>query len=125
MLIAYNVWIRAPSGPGRTRRHAGVVSVAQALAAALRRPGLRTLGLAVDGGAQVSCNVVDPARVRCTDVYDEVAEGAAVHGCSVWKGELVGLLPGPHSPPCRTADGPTLGLRAEDAIEFRLGTRRG
>ena len=92
---------------------------------ALRRPGLRTLGLAVDGGAQVSCNVVDPARVSVQDVYDEVAEGAALHGCSVWKGELVGLLPRfalAAVPDRRWAD---VGLRAEDAIEFRLDTRRG
>jgi len=124
VLIAYNVWIRASHGPDAPD-DARVVMVAKALAAALRRPGLRTLGLAVDGGAQVSCNVVDPARVGLVDVYDAVAEGAAVQGCRVWKGELVGLLPRSALaavPEQRWAD---VGLRAEDTIEFRLDTRRG
>ena len=99
--------------------------MARSLAAALRRPGLRTLGLAVDGGAQVSCNVVDPALVGLLDVYDAVAEGASALGCRVWKGELVGLLPRSALtavPDHRWTD---VGLRAEDAIEFRLDGRRG
>ncbi len=123
VLIAYNVWIAAagPDGPPPD----GVVAVARALAADMRRPGLRTLGLAVAGGAQVSCNVVDPAAVPLSEVYDEVARGAEAQGCEARRGELVGLLPEtaltavPHS---RWAE---LGLRAEDAIEFRLGTHRG
>jgi glutamate formiminotransferase len=124
VLIAYNVWIRASSGPDRPD-HPDVVAVAKRLAAALRRPGLRTLGLAVDGGAQVSCNVVDPSRVDLTDVFDAVAQGAAGHGCRVWRGELVGLLPRSALaavPDHRWAE---IGLRAEDAIEFRLDTSRG
>jgi len=124
VLIAYNVWIRASSGP-EASDGADVVSVAKSLAALLRRPGLRTLGLAVDGGAQVSCNVVDPDRVGLQDVYDAVAEGASARGCRVWKGELVGLLPRSALaavPDHRWAD---VGLRAEDTIEFRLDTRRG
>ena len=124
VLIAYNVWIGASSGPD-SPDDTGVVSVARSLAATLRRPGLRTLGVAVDGGGQVSCNVVDPARVGLLDVYDAVAGGAAAHGCSVWKGELVGLLPRSALdavPDHRWAD---VGLQAEDTIEFRLDTRRG
>ncbi len=124
VLIAYNVWIRASPGPDAPD-DARVVSVAKALATALRRPGLRTLGLAVDGGAQVSCNVVDPARVGLLDVYEAVAEGASANGCSVWKGELVGLLPRSALgavPDHRWAD---VGLRARDTIEFRLDTSRG
>ncbi len=99
--------------------------MARRLAGQLRRPGLRTLGLAVGGGAQVSCNVVDPGLVTLTDVYDGVAAGAAAHGCTVWRGELVGLLP--RSGPRRRSRVP-VGRprpRAGDTIEFRLGTRRG
>jgi glutamate formiminotransferase / 5-formyltetrahydrofolate cyclo-ligase len=124
VLIAYNVWIRASSGPAGPDA-AGVVAVAKSLAGALRGPGLRTLGLAVAGGAQVSCNLVDPARVGVADVYDAVAQGAASHGCVVWKGELVGLLPRSALaavPDHRWAE---VGLRAEDSIEFRLDARRG
>jgi glutamate formiminotransferase len=99
--------------------------MARTLAAGMRRPGLRTLGLAVDGGAQVSCNVIAPELVPLVDVYDEVARGAEAQGCVARRGELVGLLP--HSalaavPERRWSE---LGLRAEDTIEFRLDARRG
>ena len=68
--------------------------------------------------------MVDPDRVTLTEVYDTVAQGAAGAGCSVVRGELVGLLP--HSalsavPEHRRVE---LGLRAEDTVEFRLGTRQ-
>jgi len=123
VLIAYNVWITTDGPDGRPPDE--VLAAARALAASMRRPGLRTLGLAVDGAAQVSCNVVDPDRVTLTAVYDEVARGAEAQGCRARQGELVGLLP--HSalaavPERRWSE---LGLRAEDTIEFRLGAVRG
>jgi glutamate formiminotransferase len=123
VLIAYNVWIRAGEGVDGPADDA--VAVAKSLAKALRRPGLRTLGLAVAGGAQVSCNVVDTDLVTLVDVYDSVAEGASAHGCTVWRGELVGLLPRSALaavPDDRWTD---VGLEAEDTIEFRLDTRQG
>jgi glutamate formiminotransferase len=121
VLIAYNVWIRDAVDSRQEGDHA--VVVARQLADELRRPGLRTLGLAVAGGAQVSCNVVDVDRVTLVEVYDAVRRGAAARGCLVWKGELVGLVPEralTAVPPSRWAE---LGLRAEDAIDSRLGTR--
>jgi glutamate formiminotransferase / 5-formyltetrahydrofolate cyclo-ligase len=123
VLIAYNVWIAAAS-PGSLDA-AEVVAVARELAARMRRPGLRALGLAVSDGAQVSCNVVDPDQVTLTEVYDDVAAGAAAQGCEAQRGELVGLLPESALlavPERRWAE---LGLRAEDAIGYRMGTRRG
>jgi glutamate formiminotransferase len=124
VLIAYNVWIRASPGPDRPD-DADVVAVAKSLAADLRRPGLRSLGLAVDGGAQVSCNVVDPGLVSLVDVYDAVSRGAAPHRCTVWRGELVGLLPGSALATVPDRRWSEIGLRAEDTIEFRRSTRRG
>jgi glutamate formiminotransferase len=122
VLIAYNVWIAAgPDGPAPEE----VVAAARAIAAGMRRPGLRALGLAVSGAAQVSCNVVEPDWVSLTEVYDHVARGVEAHGCRARRGELVGLLPETALfavPGRRWAE---LGLRAEDTIEFRLGTRRG
>ncbi len=123
VLIAYNVWIEA-AGPDR-RPADEVEGVARTLAAGMRRPGLRTLGLAVGEGAQVSCNVVDPDRVPLTEVYDDVVRGAAAQGCTVHKGELVGLLPESALAAVPRQRRRQLGLCAEDTIEFRLGSRRG
>ncbi len=123
VLIAYNVWITAASPVGPDGEE--VVAVARGLATRMRRPGLRALGLAVGGGAQVSCNVVDPDRVTLAEVYDAVAAGAAEHACRVVRGELVGLLPDAALmavPERRWAE---LGLREQDTIEYRMGTRRG
>ena len=124
VLIAYNVWI---SVPGRTDAGTGpsTLGVARTLAAELRRPGLRTLGLPVGDGAQVSCNVVDPGRVALTEVYDAVAVGAALHGMEVDRGELVGLLPATALAAVPRGRWSELGLRAEDTIESRLATRTG
>lgn len=124
VLIAYNVWIRGAAGPGRSDAE-GVLTTARALATELRRPGLRTLGLAVEGGAQVSCNVVDPDHVTLVDVYDAVARGASARGCTVWRGELVGLLPGSALAAVPARRWSEVGLGAEDTIEFRRATRRG
>ena len=123
VLIAYNVWIGA--GPdGHDLADADVVAVARRVAGELRRPGLRTLGLAVDGGAQVSCNVVDPRQVTLGDVYDGVASGAAADRCIALRGELVGLLPQSALSAVPESRWAVLGLRAEDTIESRMGTRR-
>ena len=140
VLIAYNVWIAGPDagGPGTDSdddpahddpahvdpAHVEVTEVARSLAARLRRPGLRTLGLAVDGGAQVSCNVVDHHQVTLSEVFDEVATGSAEFGCSVTKGELVGLVPQVSLSAVDECRWVALGLRAEDTIEFRMGTRQ-
>ncbi len=135
VLIAYNVWIAGPyaGGPGTysddAPAHVEVTDVARSLAARLRRPGLRTLGLTVDGGAQVSCNVVDHRQVTLTEVFDEVVAGSAEFGCSVTKGELVGLLPQVSLSAVDEGRWVELGLRAEDTIESRIvelgsGTRQ-
>jgi len=123
VLIAYNVWL-APAGPDGPSADEVVVA-ARSLAAGLRRPGLRTLGLAVAGGAQVSCNVVDPDRVPLTEVYDAVARGAGPLGCEARRGELVGLLPDSALAAVPERRWSALDLRAEDTIEFRLDARRG
>ena len=125
VLIAYNVWIAGPSAGGPApESHIDVTEVARSLAARLRRPGLRTLGLAVDGGAQVSCNVVDHHQVTLSEVFDEVATGSAEFGCSVTRGELVGLVPQVSLYAVDECRWVALGLRAEDTIEFRMGTRQ-
>jgi glutamate formiminotransferase len=76
VLVAYNVWVAAS------------LADARAVAAALRGPALRTLGLQVGDGVQVSCNLVAPRLVNVDAVYDLVAARLPVDGA-----ELVGLLP--------------------------------
>jgi glutamate formiminotransferase / 5-formyltetrahydrofolate cyclo-ligase len=89
-LIAYNVWISCTEDDGDG---SAALAVARSLAAALRGPAVRSLGLPVAAGAQVSLNLIDPARAAIAAHYDTVAEGARRHGCSVIRAELVGLLP--------------------------------
>ncbi len=93
VLVAYNVWI-TDGGPRQHGRDVGsAFSVARAIAAELRGDGVRALGLAVPGGAQVSFNVTDPAAVSLAELFDAVATRAEGRGCAVVRGELVGLVP--------------------------------
>ncbi len=93
VLVAYNVWIAGPADrdPGDRRDHA--LRVARSLAAALRGPAVRALGLPTEAGAQVSINLIDPGSVPFPSLYDTVAGGAESRECSVLRAELVGLLP--------------------------------
>ena len=77
VLVAYNVWLAEPD-LDRARRIAGEV----------RRPEVRTLGLAVGDHVQVSMNLIAPERVGPAAVFDEVARRAPVA-----RAELVGRVP--------------------------------
>lgn len=77
VLVAYNLWLAAPD-----------LALARRLAAALRRPEVRALGLAVGDEVQVSFNLVAPEVVGPGQVWDEVAAQAEVA-----RAELVGLVP--------------------------------
>lgn len=77
VLVAYNVWLAGND-----------LAEAKRVATAVRRPGLRALGLPVGGRVQVSMNLVTPDALGPADAYDAVAEHARVAGA-----ELVGLLP--------------------------------
>ena len=118
-LVAYNVWIT----DGREGRASTALSVARRLAASLRSAEVRTLGLLMRDGAQVSCNLIDPATTSIADLYDAVATGAVAQGCSVTRAELVGLLPEAalHStPPARWSE---LDLAEDRTIEYRMARR--
>lgn len=77
VLVAYNVWLCDRD-----------VDRARSIARALRRPGLRALGLVVGDGVQVSMNLVDPSRLGPAEATDLVGEQAEIEAC-----ELVGLVP--------------------------------
>jgi glutamate formiminotransferase len=73
-------------GPARPHPTAGAVAVA--VAASVRGPAVRTLGLAVGDRVQVSMNLIAPDQVGPAEVYDRVAAEAEVS-----EAELVGLVP--------------------------------
>jgi len=127
VLIAYNVWIAADEGSDGHHGSTGAdaARVARALAADLRGPALRTLGLATASGAQVSFNVVDPASVSLADLYDAVAGGAESMGCAVVRAELVGLVPASALAGVPTHRWPELDLSPERTIESRMEVRWG
>ncbi|HSS08783.1 MAG TPA: hypothetical protein VLL25_02795, partial [Acidimicrobiales bacterium] len=78
VLVAYNVWLASPD-----------LAVARAIAAELRSPAIRALGLEVGDAVQVSSNLIDPWKVGPEVVFDAVASRS-----DVTRAELVGLLPG-------------------------------
>ncbi len=107
VLVAYNVWLEHPD-LGRAR----------AVAAAVRGPGLRALGLEVGDRVQVSMNLIDPTAVGPAEAHDRVAAAVAVAGA-----ELVGLVPAAvlHAvDPTRWAE---LDLAPDRTIEARLAVR--
>lgn len=77
VLVAYNVWLVDTP-----------LAEARRIAAGLRGPTVRALGLQVGRRVQVSMNLVDPGRTGPAAVVDAVARQAPVAGT-----ELVGLVP--------------------------------
>jgi glutamate formiminotransferase / 5-formyltetrahydrofolate cyclo-ligase len=94
---------------------------AKELAAAVRGPGVRTLGLATGDTVQVSCNLIDWRVAPPSAVYDAVErrlEGSEV----IRRAELVGLVPRAvldAEDPQRWA---SLGLSADATIEARTAS---
>jgi glutamate formiminotransferase len=81
LLVAWNLWLINTS-----------LVRAKALATAIRRPGLRTLGLEVAGAVQVSCNLIDVGAVSLADVYDDCSR-LLRDDERIARAELVGLAP--------------------------------
>jgi glutamate formiminotransferase len=107
LLVAYNVWLVDAD-----------LALARQVAAAVRGPDLRTLGLQVGDRVQVSMNLVAPERLGPAAVVDLVAGHEEVAGT-----ELVGLIPEAvlmATDPARWAE---LDLAAERTIEARLALR--
>ena len=110
ILIAYNLWLV----PGTD------VSVAGEIAAELRGPALRTLGLDLEGLAQVSMNLVDWQSLGPADAYDAVTALALAKGTRVSAAELVGLLPEAALDAIPEGRWPELGLSRVRTIEACL-----
>ena len=105
VLVAYNLWLAPPASLDDARR----------IAAEVRSPSVRALGLAVGDGVQVSCNLIAPTTTGPGAAFDAVASRAVVA-----RAELVGLVPAgvlEHEPEERWA---ALDLSWSRTIEARL-----
>ena len=107
-LVAYNLWLSGLT-TAETRE----------VAANVRNPALRALGLPVRGGSQVSCNLIDPERLGPADAYDLVAASLPALG-RIERAELVGLVPQAVLERTPRERWEELGLSADDGLEARL-----
>lgn len=105
VLVAYNLWLAPPATLVDAKRVAGEV----------RSPSLRTLGLQVGDGVQVSCNLIDPATTGPDAAFDAVSARAPVA-----RAELVGLAPRRVLDAIAPARWPELDLAPARTIEARL-----
>ncbi len=105
--MAYNLWVSSEA-------------VARRVATLVRGPSVRALGLAVGDRAQVSCNLVDPARLGPVQIYDLVRDLVEKEGGRVIAAELVGLIPRQILDQIPATRWSELGLSAEATVESRL-----
>jgi glutamate formiminotransferase / 5-formyltetrahydrofolate cyclo-ligase len=104
LMVAYNIWLAEPD-----------LEMARAIAARLRGPSVRALGLRVGRDVQVSCNLIEPASVGPEAVFDAVASRAAPA-----RAELVGLVPAALLDSIRPGRWAELDLDRSRTIEARL-----
>jgi glutamate formiminotransferase / formiminotetrahydrofolate cyclodeaminase len=86
-LVAYNVYLTTDE-----------VSIAKKIAAAIRQSSggyryIKSLGLLVDGRAQVSINMTDYTRSPIARVVETIRREAARYGVGIHHSELIGLIP--------------------------------
>lgn len=88
VLIAFNVWLRAP------------VELARTIARAVRfasggPPGVRALGLDIDDTptSQVAMNLIDPEQTGIDEAFSAVRARAAEFDVPIVATEIVGLVP--------------------------------
>jgi glutamate formiminotransferase len=105
LLVAYNVWLPRSVSLDETL----------AIATAVRRRGIRTLGLIVGDRPQISMNLIDPLLVTPGDAYDAVAELIDVDSA-----ELVGLIPQASLDSIDPGRWDRLDLSADRTVESRL-----
>ncbi len=109
-LVAYNLWLDTPDP-----------QVARSVAAAVRGPKLRALGMKMAGGTQVSCNLTDPWRLGPAAAYDLVEQAAKSMHSAIRRAELVGLAPRSVVEEVPSERRDRLDLDLERTVEARLG----
>ncbi|MEI7623170.1 MAG: glutamate formiminotransferase [Actinomycetes bacterium] len=108
LMLAWNLWLAEPN-----------LEQAKAIAASIRGPSVRALGLQVGEQVQVSMNLIDPLMVGPATIYDRVAAVAAIDHA-----ELVGLAPQAVLDSVDANRWEQLDLSPETTIEWRLEQRR-
>ncbi len=111
VLVAYNVWVSS-------------TEVAKRVAPRLRSDRVRALGLAVGDGAQVSCNLIDPASFGPEQIFDATTALVKESGGAVVGAELVGLVPRAILEGIPAARWTELGLSEGATVEARLEQQR-
>ncbi len=104
VLVAYNIVVEAP------------LAVARVIAAELRGPGIRALGLPLGDEVQVSFNLTDPHAIGPEVAYDLVAARAPIK-----RAELVGLIPKAVMEKVPLSRRALLDLEPDRTIEARAG----
>lgn len=107
LLIAWNLWLEGVD-----------VARTKSVAASLRRPGVRTLGLDLGTVTQVSCNIIDVTSISLATLYDEVVNQLGSQ--PIVHAELVGLIPKVALDLVPESRWTALGLSRDDTIESRL-----
>jgi glutamate formiminotransferase len=120
LLVAYNVWLVGPEDTA-----ASALTLAHQVAANIRGPAVRSLGLPVGDRAQVSCNLIDPESVGPAQAYDLIARAVTGRGGSVVRAELVGLVPAHVLAAIPVHRHPELDLSWDQTIEARLESTGG
>ena len=111
-LVAFNVWMASPD-----------LAVAKQVAAAIRGPAVRALGLPVGGATQVSMNLVEPLVTGPREARALVLQHLRAMGASIDRSELVGLVPEAVLRATPEGEWNDLDLDADRTIEARLARR--
>lgn len=112
LLVAYNVWVSGVA-----------LRTVRAMAAEMRSPAVRALGLPVGERLQVSMNLVEPDTFGPMAAFDAVVRVAGAHGATVEGAELVGLLPARCLATVPRARWAELDVHPERTIEWQLARR--
>ena len=87
-LIAYNVYL----APGSDISHARAIA-REVRASSGGMQGVKALGVAANGRAQVSMNITDFQLTPMPSVFATLEKIASSHGTKISEGELIGLIP--------------------------------
>ena len=93
------------------------------MAAAIRGPAVRALGLQVGGATQVSMNLVEPLVTGPREARALVLQHLRAAGASIDRTELVGLVPEAVLLATPEEEWDDLDLGADRTIEARLARR--